>query len=279
MKRVAVNLRDDAINVFPDGSSRSKPRRGGIGYRIVTFDASGKEVCEDVSLPGYKAATNQAMELLACVEGIRGALKHPRLSEFSRIQVFTDSRYVVDNLDNAKFTWPKNRWCRSSGAPVLNDDLWKNLVKVIRDASPCKIQIHWAKGKSNPHNKAADRLAKISSDTAVKPALSPVQVRRKKSKSSSTVPGSVPMEGQEMDIRILDARTFRRLQLTRHRYEVLSGPYVGNIDFIFAQSTLDIRAGHHYRVKVNNETKNPRIAELFEELERAPSPASPEDIT
>lgn len=279
MKPVAVNLRDDAINVFPDGSSRSKPRRGGIGYRIVTFDAAGKEVCEDVSLPGYKAATNQAMELLACVEGIRGALTHPRLPEFNRIQVFTDSRYVVDNLDNAKFTWPKNRWCRTSGAPVLNDDLWKTLVKVIRDASPCKIQIDWAKGKSNPHNKAADRLAKISSDTAVKPALAPVQVRRKKSKSSSTVPGSVPMEGQEMDIRILDPRTFRRLQLTRYRYEVLSGPYVGNIDFIFAQSTLDIRAGHHYRVKVNNETKNPRIAELLEELERTPSPASPEDIT
>ena len=67
MKRVAVNLRDDAINVFPDGSSRSKPRRGGIGYRIVTFDAAGNEVCEDEWLPGYESGNNQEMELKACI--------------------------------------------------------------------------------------------------------------------------------------------------------------------------------------------------------------------
>jgi ribonuclease HI len=273
MKRVAVNLRDDAINVFPDGSSRSRPRRGGIGFRIVTFDAVGNEVREDEWLPGYKSATNQQMELLACIEAIRGALQHHRMREFNRIHVFTDSRYVVDNLYNAKFIWPKTQWCRTNGAPVLNEDLWKSLVKLIRDASPCKIEIEWAKGhsKGNPHNKAADQLAKISSTSAVKLALAPVQVRRKKSKNS-TIPGSVRMEGQEMDIHILDPLTIRRHQLTRYRYEVLSpdSRYVGNIDFIFANSALDIRPGHHYRVKVNNDTKNPQIVELVEELERAP---------
>jgi ribonuclease HI len=274
MKRVAVNLRDDAINAFPDGSSRSNPRRGGIGFRSVTFDDVGNEVCEDEWLPGFKSATNQQMELLACIEAIRGALKHPRLREFNRIQVYTDSRYVVDNLSNAKFVWPKSRWLRANGAPVLNEQWWKSLVKVIREASPCKIEIDWVPGhsKGNPHNKAADRLAKTSSATAVNPALAPVQLRRKKSKNV-TVPGSVRMEGQEINIRVLDPLTIRRQRLTRYRYEVISrtSRHFGNIDFIFADSALDIRPGHHYRVKVNNDTRNPQIVELVEELERVPS--------
>jgi ribonuclease HI len=277
VKRVAVNLRDDAINVFPDGSSRSSPRRGGIGFRIVTFDDFGNEVREDEWLPGYKSGTNQQMELLACIEAVRAALKHHRLPEFNRIQVFTDARYVVDNLYNAKFVWPKTGWRRANGAPVLNEDLWKTLLKVIREASPCKIEIDWAKGhsKGNPHNKAADHLARISSATAVNAALAPIQLRRKKSKNS-TIPGSVRMEGQEMDIRILDPLTIRRHRLTRYRYEVLSPEhrYFGNVDFIFADSALDIRPGHYYRVKVNNDTKNARVVEVLEELERTPSSSS-----
>jgi hypothetical protein len=36
--------------------------------------------------------------------------------------------------------------------------------------------------------------------------------------------------------------------------------YFGNIDFIFPNSPLDIRPGHHYRVKVNNDTKNPGLS-------------------
>jgi hypothetical protein len=85
------------------------------------------------------------------------------------------------------------------------------------------------------------------------------------------------MEGQEMDIHILDALAIRRHQLTRYRFEVISADssYFANIDFIFANSALDIRPGHHYRVKVNNDTSNPRIVELVTELERVPKP-SPE---
>lgn len=30
-------LDDNAINVFPDGSMKERPRRGGIGFRIVTI--------------------------------------------------------------------------------------------------------------------------------------------------------------------------------------------------------------------------------------------------
>jgi hypothetical protein len=104
---------------------------------------------------------------------------------------------------------------------------------------------------------------------AVNPPLRPVQLRRRKS-SNRTEPGSVKMEGQEMRIRVLDPLTIRKHHLTRYRYEVISpdSPYFGNVDFIFAASTLDIRPGHHYVVRVNNNTMNPQIVELLQELER-----------
>jgi ribonuclease HI len=272
MKRVAVNLRDDAINVFPDGSSRRKPRRGGIGFRIVTFDQFGAEVYEDEWLPGYEDGTNQQMELRACIEGVRAAFKHPRLPELKRIQVFTDSRYVVDNFPNAKFVWPKTRWCRTDGAPVANAELWQSLTKMVRDA-PCRVELDWAKGhsKGNPHNKAADQLAKRSSEAPLNATRFPPPLRRKQSKLPTT-PGSVRMEGQEIDVRIMDPKAFRKQRATRYRYEVLStdSPYFGNVDFIFADSALDIRPGHHYRVRVSTGKRNPRIEEIVKELDRPP---------
>jgi ribonuclease HI len=270
MKPVALNLREDAINVFPDGSSRASPRLGGVGFRIVTFDSAGNEVCEDEWLPGYRDATNQQMELLACIEGIRAAIRHPVRPKLNRICVYTDSQYVQSNLENAKFTWSASRWRRASGASVLNAELWKNLVKLVKEA-PCRIDIRWAKGhsKANPHNRGADKLAKRSSEVAVNAPLSVVHVRRRKTKER-TILGSVRMEGQQMAIRVLGAETLRRQRLAKYRYEVISSDseYFGKVDLIYADLILDIRAGHHYEVQVNTELKNPRIVQLVRELER-----------
>ena len=66
------NLDDNAINVFTDGSMKERPRRGGVGYRIVTVDNGGHEVTWDSDLAGYLGATNNEMELQAVIL----ALKH-----------------------------------------------------------------------------------------------------------------------------------------------------------------------------------------------------------
>jgi|GEM_PF-6925066 len=44
-----------------------------MGVRYVTIDEeSGEEVWEDECLMGYKGATNNQMELLACTLGLKG---------------------------------------------------------------------------------------------------------------------------------------------------------------------------------------------------------------
>jgi hypothetical protein len=46
----------------------------------------------------------------------------------------------------------------------------------------------------------------------------------------------------------------------------------GNVNEIF--STIAPRDGHHYEVRLNHRTNNPRILELFREIDRPPSKAS-----
>jgi ribonuclease HI len=59
---------------------------------------------------GRQGATNQQMELQACIEAltILGGRRSPvDPAKFQKVIVKTDSMYVVDNLSNAKFVWPK----------------------------------------------------------------------------------------------------------------------------------------------------------------------------
>jgi hypothetical protein len=55
----------------------------------------------------------------------------------------------------------------------------------------------------------------------------------------------------------------------RFKYEVLSrrSPYVGKVDFIWTERGTHLRAGHTYRVRVNENTKTPRILKVFAEVD------------
>jgi ribonuclease HI len=94
---------DNALNIYTDGSSLPHPRSGGIGIRFVTYDARGEEVTDDIEVPGYKNATNNQMELYACVAALKEALRYRDLTPFDSIAIYTDSRYVVDNYRKAMF--------------------------------------------------------------------------------------------------------------------------------------------------------------------------------
>ena len=126
-----VVLDERAVNVFTDGSSYSGPRRGGIGYRIVTVDNNGDEVAQDCEAQGFRGGTNQEMELMACIVALRDlGGRHPPVDvrRFSKVVLHTDSMYVADNFNNAKFTWPRNGWMTRDGNPVVNASLWKDFV-------------------------------------------------------------------------------------------------------------------------------------------------------
>jgi ribonuclease HI len=265
---------ENSLTVFTDGSMLTRPRRGGLGIRFVRTDDVGNESVFDHVEPGYTGATNNQMELKAVIVALRlidaGKLPAGMLDNPRKIDIITDSQYVADNVRNALFEWPNNKWSRHSGAPVLNVDLWKDLTreykKVVRSN---RLELKWGKGHSgsNPHNKVADQLAKKSAREANR-ALDPsLTVRRKKTKKVVEL-GSVPMLGQRLTIRIISTDYLRAHRLYRHRYEVMSkkSPYRGNVDFAVS-SDPRIAPNHTYYVTMNRDASNPQIVKLIREIE------------
>src|ERR671910_296649 len=103
---------------------------------------------------------NQEMELLACVDALRlvdGRHSPVDVTRFSKVVIYTDSMYVADNFQQARYTWPTTRWHTRDGNPVVNAKLWKELVGAAAKVGR-RVEIRWRKGHSatNPHNKAAD---------------------------------------------------------------------------------------------------------------------------
>ena len=120
----------NALNIYTDGSSLPTPRRGGCGIRFVFPEFLGEdEIIKDFCSIGYKGATNNQMELEACIYALNEVIKHKELKRISRVVIHTDSMYVQDGYKSALFVWSKNGWRTSLGKPVLNSEQWKKLIK------------------------------------------------------------------------------------------------------------------------------------------------------
>jgi ribonuclease HI len=133
------------VEIFTDGACKGNPGPGGWGA-VLRSGAHEKEISG-----GEPATTNNRMEMTAIIEALN-ALKGP-----SDVQLYTDSRYVIDGITKWIFGWQKNGWKNSQKKPVLNSDLWLALLEAKR---PHKVTWHWVKGHDgHPENERADVLA------------------------------------------------------------------------------------------------------------------------
>lgn len=261
-------LKEENLTIYTDGSMYSKPTRvGGLGFVFVYYLERGtKEITKEFDYQGYKGATNNQMELLACVYALVEAQNLEELNNFSQIDIYTDSRYVSENYMKAMFMWPKAHWVTKDGTPVLNTQEWKDLTKQIKKVNK-KVNIQWVKGHAkDPYNKAADRLAKKSAKTASNDPLHYVDLRRKKSPKKTKIQ-SVEMKGQRIIIRIITCEYLNYHKTFKLRYEVMSkgSKYYQNVDFIYSKDAL--RTGRTYQVVFNRDTKYPQIVRMVKEIE------------
>jgi ribonuclease HI len=82
-----------------------RPRRGGHAFRLVWTRADGSEEHYDVTGQGFVGATNNQMELTACVEALKHVCgRHSAVPSgaYRKIVIYADSAYVVDNADKAR---------------------------------------------------------------------------------------------------------------------------------------------------------------------------------
>ena len=133
------------VEIFTDGACKGNPGPGGWGV-VLRMGHHEKE------LSGHDpATTNNRMELTAVIRAL-GALNQP-----CEVHLHTDSRYVIDGITKWIFGWQKNGWKNSQKKPVLNADLWQDLIAAVRRH---KIEWIWVKGHDgHPENERADKLA------------------------------------------------------------------------------------------------------------------------
>jgi ribonuclease HI len=267
------DLAENALNIYTDGSSYSSPRVGGTGFLFITVDEHGDPEIHEESPPGWKAASNNQMELQACIEALKIATgRHPPVepSRYVKIVIRTDSTYVANSFNKALYEWSGNQWRLRGGAPVANTQQWKELVQLVRRAARMnkRVEVKWIKGhKQDPHNRRADTLAKRSAKAASDRTIRPVRLRRKKT-PNKVIAGSVRMEGQVTTIRVISDESLPRPHKGyRYMYEVMdeASPYYELGDK--ATSEIELRAGHTYLGRFNQAQNNPRIKELLAEVE------------
>lgn len=92
------------------------------------------------------------MELTAVIEGLR-LLRRP-----SHVDVYSDSRYVVQGITEWIHDWIRRGWKTAAKKPVLNEDLWRELNALV--GVQTSIRFHWVQGHAgHPENERADALA------------------------------------------------------------------------------------------------------------------------
>ena len=134
------------VSLYTDGACSGNPGPGGWGV-ILEYQGHEKELSG-----GEESTTNNRMELTAVIEGLK-ALKEP-----CRVELYSDSKYVIDALEKgwAK-SWKQRGWIKSDKKPALNPDLWDKLLTLTEYH---QVTCHWVKGHAeNPKNNRCDELA------------------------------------------------------------------------------------------------------------------------
>lgn len=133
-------MTDYDIIAYTDGACKGNPGIGGWGV-ILASKEGNKE------LFGAEAnTTNNRMELIAAITAIEEAYKEQALS----VLIYTDSQYVQKGITEWIKNWKKNGWRNSTGKPVKNIELWKQLDGLC---CMCKISWQWVRGHNdNPGN-------------------------------------------------------------------------------------------------------------------------------
>ena len=133
------------VIIHTDGACKGNPGPGGWG---AVLQAAGK--CKEMS-GGEPVTTNNRMELMAAIMALE-ALTRP-----CRVDLHTDSKYVMDGITSWIHGWKARGWKTADKKPVKNDDLWKRL-DVARARH--EVKWHWVKGHAgNALNERADQLA------------------------------------------------------------------------------------------------------------------------
>ena len=133
------------VQIFTDGACKGNPGPGGWGV-LLRMGPHERELSG-----GEADTTNNRMEMTAVIEGLNA------LIEPCAVEVYSDSKYVIDGITKWVHGWKKRGWVNASKKPVRNADLWHDLIEAV---DRHEVSWNWVKGHSgHAENERVDQLA------------------------------------------------------------------------------------------------------------------------
>jgi ribonuclease HI len=139
------------IVVFTDGAAKGNPGPGGWGVVIVLPDGQ----VDELGGQAPDRTTNNRMELTAAIEALSaiGAVPGP-------VAIYTDSTYLISGIREWIWGWRRRGWKTSTGADVLNRDLWERLDRLVTSRGADTVDWHYVRGHAGtPGNERVDEIA------------------------------------------------------------------------------------------------------------------------
>ena len=121
------------IKIYTDGSCIENPGKGGWAA-IILNDGNKTEIKGN-----KKDTTNNQMELLAPIQALK------KIPKGSKVQIFTDSKYVKSGITEWIHNWKKNGWKTAGKQEVKNKELWLELDLLNNEF---EINWNWVKAHS-----------------------------------------------------------------------------------------------------------------------------------
>lgn len=143
------------VLLFTDGACSGNPGPGGWAF-ILRDIKTGKELAGS---GGERESTNNRMEMMAVIKGLES------LKRSCRVKLHSDSKYVLQGLQEWMAGWKRNGWTRKESGktkPVKNVELWQELDRLVQQH---QVSYHHVKGHSgHPENERCDQLAVAASE-------------------------------------------------------------------------------------------------------------------
>ena len=134
------------IKIYTDGSCIGNPGKG--GWAAIIFKDGKKTEIKG----SEKNTTNNQMELLAPIKALK------EIPKGSKVEIFTDSKYVKSGITEWIHNWKKNGWKTANKQEVKNKELWTELDLL---SNQFEINWNWVKGHSTDKlNNEVDLIAR-----------------------------------------------------------------------------------------------------------------------
>jgi len=138
------------VVIYTDGACSGNPGPGGYGV-VMLYNGYRKELSG-----GFRLTTNNRMEMLAAIEGLRA------LTDRCAVTLYSDSKYLINAIEQGwAVRWRANGWMRNKKEKAVNPDLWAQLLDLC---ARHQVEFVWVRGHAgNVENERCDRLAVAAS--------------------------------------------------------------------------------------------------------------------